>query len=281
MTTNFDNLWDYSNPGVTETKFRGQLSTQPNKDHLLQLQTQIARTLGLQRKFEDAHQILNEVECQLNAETPVARIRYLLERGRVYNSAQFPEIANPLFRQAFEFASEQKQDHYAVDAAHMLAIVDKDFTKQNYWHTKAVRIAETSSDEKTRNWLGSLYNNMGWAYHDNGKLDESMAMFKKALAFREMQGNPTNIHIAKWSIARVFRSMKDYKSALKMQVLLEASGANDAYVYEEIAELYLVMGNEEKSKMYFALAFTELSKDPWFVSSHPARLERMKTLSGK
>jgi hypothetical protein len=51
----FDSLWDYSNPDQTEIKFREILLQIPENDPVhLELLTQIARTQGLQRKFDEA-----------------------------------------------------------------------------------------------------------------------------------------------------------------------------------------------------------------------------------
>src|SRR5690606_19946505 len=54
----FDALWDYSQPAATETKFREILPLAQESGDLsyrLQLETQIARALGLQQKFDEAH----------------------------------------------------------------------------------------------------------------------------------------------------------------------------------------------------------------------------------
>ena len=66
----FDLLWDYDQPDQTETKFRGILLQFPEDDSaFLELLTQIARAQGLQRKFDQAHQTLDQVERRLR-ETP-------------------------------------------------------------------------------------------------------------------------------------------------------------------------------------------------------------------
>ncbi|MFZ1459275.1 MAG: hypothetical protein WAU38_00630, partial [Ignavibacteria bacterium] len=86
----FDKLWNYSKPDETEKKFREilpEIKASGDKSAYLQLLTQIARTLGLQRKFEDAHILLDETETQLTDDDPVSKIRYQLERGRTFNSS--------------------------------------------------------------------------------------------------------------------------------------------------------------------------------------------------
>lgn len=283
----FDKLWSFSKPADTEVKFRELLPAAENSgslDYKLQLLTQIARTQGLQRKFDEAHKTLDSVEKSLDKKTPVAEIRYILERGRVFNSSKKQEQALPLFVKSYELAVERKEDNLAVDAAHMVAIAEPTADKQMEWNLKALDMAEKSKNEKARGWLGSLYNNMGWTYHDSKKYNQALDMFKKALAFREAKGEASSIRTAKWTVARVHRSLDKIEEALKIQKALEAEfdklPEKDGYVFEELGELYLVKKMNAESKKYFALAYKELSKDEWMKANEAKRLERMKEFGG-
>src|SRR5574341_847248 len=92
----FDSLWDYSDPHQTEIRFREILLQVPEQNHAyLELLTQIARAQGLQRKFDRAHQTLDQVERRLGKYASRARVRYLLERGRTLNSSGNPDAARP------------------------------------------------------------------------------------------------------------------------------------------------------------------------------------------
>ena len=96
----FDQFWNFDKPAETETKFLNLLTEAKNsgdKDYYLQLKTQIARTQGLQREFDKAQQTLDKVEKEITNDTPVAETRYLLERGRVFNSSKQAEKALPIF----------------------------------------------------------------------------------------------------------------------------------------------------------------------------------------
>ena len=165
----FDSLWDYSQPDHTETRFREVLLQIPEDDPaLLELLTQIARAQGLQRKFEKAHQTLDQVVRRLGGVASRPQIRYLLERGRVCNSSGDRDQARPFFEQALDLATQLNEDYYAVDALHMLAIIS--LPRQSLdLNRQAIRRAESSADARARSWLGSLYNNLGWAYHDVGE----------------------------------------------------------------------------------------------------------------
>jgi len=279
----FDSLWDYDHPEATERRFRELLPAAVDSgdlSYMAQLLTQIARAEGLQRKFSNADKTLDRVEKALPKADDKAKIRYLLERGRVFNSSGNPDAARPLFSQAVDLALKSKEDFYAVDAAHMMAIVEPS-EKQLQWNLKALGLAEDSQDEKARNWKGSLYNNIGWTYFDQEHYEEALAMFEKALKFREEQGDPANTRIAKWCIAKALRMMDHTEEALEMQKELlqeyEATGQRSGYVFEEIAECMLVLDQEQEAQPWFAAAYQELSRDPW-VAGEQDRLNRLKEL---
>ncbi len=278
----FDSLWDYSHPDQTETKFLELLPQFPEEDPArLELLTQIARAQGLQRKFDEAHKTLDRVEGQLSVDSSRARVRYLLERGRVFNSSKHPEEARPFFEQALTMAQELKEDFCAVDAAHMLAII-ADPASSLDWNLRAIQMAESSADEKARGWLGSLYNNTGWSYHDMGDFESALGIFQKAESYFSEVRREDRLRIAKWTIARCLRSMNRIEEALSKQMALKAEfdsiGGSDGYIEEEIGECLLLLKREEESKPYFAKAYELLSQDAWMMENEAERMKRMKEL---
>jgi tetratricopeptide (TPR) repeat protein len=283
----FDAWWDYDDPVATEAKFTELLPrARESGDQLYcaQLLTQIARTEGLQREFDQAHRTLDTVAAMLTDEMIVPRIRYLLERGRVYNSSGEREKSTPLFLQAWELGVANREDFYAVDAAHMLGIVEPR-EKQLEWNEKAIELAEKSASQRARNWLGSLYNNTGWTYHDLGDYHKALDMFQRALTFRQERNDDEGIRIARWTIARTYRSLGRIEEALQIQQELEKEIEEkevqpDGYVFEEIGECLLLLDKKEESAAYFRRAYQLLSKDPWLAANEAARLERLKKLGG-
>ncbi len=278
----FDSLWDYSHPDQTETKFLELLPQFPEEDSArLELLTQIARAQGLQREFNDAHLTLDQVENQLSIESSRARIRYLLERGRVFNSSKHPDEARPFFEQAMTMAQELKEDFYAVDAAHMLAII-ADPASSLSWNLRAIQMAESSADEKARGWLGSLYNNTGWSYHDTGEFESALEIFQKAESYFGEVRREDRLRIAKWTVARCLRSMNRVEEALSKQMALKAEfdsiGGGDGYADEEIGECLLLLKREKEAKPYFAKAYELLSQDEWIMENEAERMKRMKEL---
>lgn len=275
---NFDELWDYGRPAETEAKFRALLpeaEAAGDAEYLAQLLTQLARTLGLQRQFAAAHELLDRAETLAEAGS-VAQVRYWLERGRCFNSAGDKVAARPFFMAAYEQAAALGADFYAVDALHMLAIVAPP-AAQISWNEQALALAVQSADPRARGWVGSLTNNLGWTHHDLGNYERALALFEQALALRQAQGAAEPIRIAKWCIARTLRSLGRVEEALAQQQAL-AEGEQDGYVFEELGECLLLLGRIEEARPYFAQAYALLSQDGWLVANEPARLERLKEL---
>jgi tetratricopeptide (TPR) repeat protein len=280
----FDSLWDYSHPEQTEAKFRELLLQTPaNEPAHLELLTQIARSQGLQRKFDEAHQILDQVENQLGEIPLCAKVRYLLERGRVFNSSGHADKAGPFFEQALDMAKQLSEDFYAVDAVHMLAIIAPPDSSLDL-NLQAIQMAESSRQEKARNWLGSLYNNTGWAYHAMGDFDSALKVFEKAEAWRKAKGSVDKTRIATWCVARTLRSLDRIEEALSKQMALkeefESAGESDGYVFEEIGECLLALGRNDEARPYFTKAYEVLSKDAFLVEQEPERIKRLKELGG-
>ena len=283
--TQYDKLWNYSQPAETETKVREALQqTSPEKDlsEHLQLLTQLARTQSLQRKFNEAHIILDEVAPQLTEEQNTEHIRYFLERGRTFNSAGDKRNAEVCFRSALDIAQNLNEDFYAIDAMHMLAIISPPEIAVGI-NEEALLFTENSEQERAKNWLGSLYNNLGWSYFDKGECEKALSIFLRALKWREEKNQPQETFIAKWCVARALRALNRLDDALKVQLaLFEESvetGQTDGYVHEELGELFLLKNDKMKSTFHFEKAYELLSADPFLAQNERPRLDRLKELS--
>lgn len=282
----FDKLWNYDDPSGTEKKFRELLPNAEkgkDKEYYLELMTQIARTNSLQMKFDEAHEILDKVMKQLKPEYITARIRFMLERGRTYNSSKVFDKARELFLAAYMQADKYEEDNLAIDAVHMLGIVDKG-EESLKWNELAIQMAEDTEDGKAKGWLGSLYNNTGWTLHDMKEYDKAMVLFEKQVLFYSKKDNKRLMAISKWCVARCLRSMQKTALALTQQLELkdwmEKEGLErDGYNSEEIGECMLELGRKDEAKPYFKKAYEALSQDIWLAENEKERLTRLKELS--
>lgn len=278
-------LWDYQDPAASALRFHALLPearAAADLQYELELLTQIARTHSLQRQFAEAHQLLDEIEPRLTDATPRARLRVLLERGRIFNSAGDKASARTMFEQAWQQGLKHKELYLAIDAAHMVAIAAPQ-EEQSRWHQLAMELAERSQDERVRGWLAPLYNNQGWTLFELGRLEEARLCQQKCLAWHEQHNNPAKAFIARWSLARLSRAQGLHEQAqaelTQLQADMAATGApEDGYVFEELGENALALDDPAAAE-YFARAWFLLSRDEWFKRQEGERLARLKRLA--
>jgi tetratricopeptide (TPR) repeat protein len=282
----FDGMWNYQRPAETQARFRELLPAaerSQDRSYRLQLLTQIARAQGLQRRYDDAHATLDQVRDQLTDDSKLARVRYLLERGRCHRDTNQTDRAKESFLKAWELAQAAGFDSFAVDAAHMMGIVEPG-ERGLEWNLRAMEHAKASADPKARRWAASLLNNIGWTYHSMGKYAEALEVFEEALKLRVEQGKAEPIRVARWSVAKMHRLLGRVAEALATQRELcdecEAAGEPDGFVFEEMAECLLALNRPEEARASFARAYELLSKDEWFAKEEPQRLERIKRIGG-
>jgi tetratricopeptide (TPR) repeat protein len=272
-----DDVWNFSDPAASEQAFRGMLAEYPDAPEpwRLTVLTQLARALGLQSQFDDAHAVLDDVESRLGTD-PQANIRYLLERGRVLNSSGEPGRALQPFEDAFQRAREAGNDALAVDAAHMVAIVagGEDALK---WNELALSIAEDSDQPKAVRWLGSLYNNIGWTYYDLDKPEEALEIFRRGVDWQREHGTEEGLRVARWTVGRTLRTLGRVEEALHIQRDLE--GADDPYVQEELGHCLRELGRPDEAQPHFKSAYQSLKDDSWVQKHEPEKLERLEALS--
>lgn len=280
-------LWDWQDPAVSEQRFRDLLpraEAEGDLGYRVTLQAQIARALGLQRRFDQAHALLDALEPLLTPESHLARARVSIERGRLWNSAQKPAQALPLFEAAFGAARQAGHDGLAVDALHMLGIAASGDAAVA-WNEKAMAYAEASADPRAKAWLGALYNNLGWTCHERGELARALDLQLRNWRWHEERGRVRDTLIGKWAYARVLRSLKRQAEAVALHHELlaawEALKEPDGYVFEELGENLLELGRAAEARPHFARACELLSQDAGLSKDEPQRLERLRTLGAE
>jgi tetratricopeptide (TPR) repeat protein len=258
-------MWDFGKPEVSEQRFRAALDGASAEDRLI-LQTQIARTYGLRKDFEQARSILIALKPQIDAAGAEARTRYALEWGRSWASAthasesQTPQVkdtARAAYLEALQTAKDARLDNLAIDAIHMLAFVDTAAEDQLTWGREALAVVEASSQPSAKKWEASIRNNIGYALHQLGRYPEALEQFNQAVALREKGTNSEATRSAHWMVAWTLRALQRNDEALAIQLRLErecaAAGQPDPYVFEELEILYRANGDSERAAHYAQL----------------------------
>jgi tetratricopeptide (TPR) repeat protein len=287
VAAHLDDLWDFTQPVESALRFANAAQDAcAAGDGTVELEalTQQARGLGLAGESDWANSILDTVDRRLSlAQNCRPAVRAKLERGRLMNSAKQPALARPMFLEAWELARQFGEDGLAVDAAHMIALAtigEPDVALA--WNLSALEFAEQSDQLDARRWLGALYNNIGWTYFEQGKLQQALAVFERAVTFRQQDVTVKPLLIAKWCVARTLRALQRLPDALTAQQALlgeyEAAGiASTGFVYEELGECTLALGMTGHES-HFQRAHALLLLDEAFAAREPARVARIRQL---
>ncbi|HEX5860849.1 MAG TPA: tetratricopeptide repeat protein [Nocardioides sp.] len=227
--------WDFDDPAGSERELRAVADASAGAEREAWM-TQVARALGLQGRFDEAHTVLDA----LGGADPEVDTRIELERGRLLRSAGESTAARPHFDAAVRLARAACLEELAVDALHMVALVTAGEERAPAQQA-ALDAARTASDPRARDWDASILNNMGMDHADAGDQARALARFREALTARERIGDPASTRVARWMVAWSLRQLGRRDEALDLQrrlkADLEAAGEVDPYVDEELALL--------------------------------------------
>ena len=219
-STGSTTLWDFGDPAESERRFEALLAGRARAEHggalLAETLTQLARAQGLQRRFDDAsarstRRRRRSVRRTTAVESASSSSGGVSRTPRVARVAALRRSSS-----AWELACAAGEEALAVDAAHMLGIVEPDEIGVA-WNERAMELARSSPDPVARRWIGSLANNMGWARHAEGDDDGAIALFELSRDAFLADGRADRARIARWSIARCLRSRGDVEQALEEQ----------------------------------------------------------------
>jgi tetratricopeptide (TPR) repeat protein len=229
-------LWDFDDPAASEQRLRAAAEEVEGDDRVV-LMTQVARSLGLQERYDEAHAVLDD----LAGSRPEVAVRIVLERGRLLRSAGRVDEARPQFEAAAQSAVAARLDVLHVDALHMLALVAPGPDEQLATAQRALRAARESSEPRARDWDASVLHNIAMVHADGGDFAAALASFEEALAARERIGDPARTRVARWMVAWALRNLGRREEALALQrrlkAELDAAGESDPHVEEELALL--------------------------------------------
>jgi hypothetical protein len=169
---------------------------------------------------------------------------------------------------------------YAIDAIHMIAIVEPQPKDQIEWNLKGIALAE--SDPLQKGWLLALLKNIGESYLTIHNYELACESFERlAQMQRGAYGEPDKNTVK--DISKSLRLANNPEEALELlQPVLDkllSEGQDDGYLRQEIAESNLDAGRANESKMHFARAYELLSPDDWIRKNEQETLVRLKKLS--
>jgi tetratricopeptide (TPR) repeat protein len=262
--------WDFGNPRASMEVFAARTQTAESDSSRQIWRTQMARALGLHGDFEGAREILAKVRAAIDQlphgpDRHHLSARWEIEYGRVLNAEGDPAAARPYFERAHQEAMAAAAEGLAIDALHMIAIVEgKLGGRSRVWNEQALSQAQASRDPDARRWQASLLNNLGWDFHKAGDHEGALDRFEEAARLRRQSGTPVAIEQAQWAVGRALRSVGRFDEALAVQLELASQppGADDGYVYQEIGENLRALGRVEQAESALARARELLGPEP-------------------
>ena len=197
-----DALWKFDDPMASAERF-AIAASEPRRSELVraELETQRARALGLQARFAEADALLESLEPAFGR----LAVRILLERGRLRNTEGLPEESIALFEEALNLARLDDELFLAVDAAHMLAVVDASRSEQ--WTEEAFADLGRTEDPRTLRWGVALHNNRGWMLFEAGRPAEALGEFEAAVEDADRYGTADQQFAAQWALGRCLREV--------------------------------------------------------------------------
>jgi tetratricopeptide (TPR) repeat protein len=285
-----DLLWNTADVPASEAAFNALLPIAQrlmgrDRSQLIELVCLIARSRAIQGNFSGARQSLGQADHFLEEQESLyevsAKIRYLIEKGRLHILEKTPSQAKVLFAEAWNLAVNSDEDYFSIEIAQLMATIEP-IKNQQRWIVQAIEIAEQSSIAKAKRWLGALYTSMAWRHYEMHQYEKSLGLFEKALGHLKAQGAVRESFIAQWSIGKVLRTLGRTEEAFEIQKKLLSElgigGRRDGRLYEELAECLQTLNRSTEAQLYFELAYREFSSDEWITDNQPLKLKRMKDL---
>ena len=289
MRLQISDMWDFSDPQACEKNFRKKMEEfSTSAFYVWELQTQVARALGLQGKFDEAFQILDSIQAGFEyaptcESKDLVGIRYNLERGRILKLTNKVEDSIRYFRFALKLAMKIRADDLSIDAIKMLLDMSS-VNDRIELGLKGINIATELGNENLYPIVGAFALNVGEAYLENKNYQKAIEQFMHARDIFSKLFDAEKVRKIRISICIAQRGLGNYKEALLelrvQEEWLKKTGNSDGIVFEEIAENLMALG-QSSSSIYFSKALKSFEAQSLVSDMDSKRISRIRQLSRK
>ena len=249
-----------------------------DKSVLAESYAQIARCYLKNDNLEDGRGWLAKAAGVATEELPNGWSRYLGVKGRfewretalkTHELNPVVESAAKTFREMYAYCEAHGLHERAVDAANMMSIVGSGDEKID-WGLKGIESAEKGN---LTNWLGPLWNNLGWNYDDIGDNKKALEALKTAREYHYKNEKIIPRLAADWGVGMQFRKTGQVDSARAI-IAEMSSKAESVYTdkptpehaewvglaWREMGEIELISDGKAKALEYFRKAKSKLEE---------------------
>ena len=200
---------NYGEAGETYELAAAAAETEGHTSNHVEALAQVARAYSIRNLGEEGKPWLERAAALASSDEPRGWSRYLLVKGVYQREEDNRESATATFENLYNYCLIHDLHRRAVNAAHMLAIAAEPEAQIN-WGLKGIRAAEAGGFDE---WLGPLWNNLGWTYEDLGRNDESLDALIKAREYHWKGGSDHAKLVADWSVGHACRMVGELKQA--------------------------------------------------------------------
>ncbi len=287
MRLKISDMWDFSDPEACEKKFLEKMKEHSKSAFdVWELQTQVARALGLQGKFIQAFHVLDSIQAGFEyaptcKSKDLVGIRYNLERGRILLLDKRISESIRYFRFALKLALKIEADDLSVDAIKMLLSVTC-VNERIELGLKGINIASEKGNENLHYSIGEMATGVGQAYLEKQDYQKAIEQFMHARDIFSKAFDADNVRVIRRLICIAQRYLGQHKEALlelrAQEEWLKKSGNIDGIVFEEIAENLLALGHSSSS-IYFSKALKCFETQLLIADMDPKRITRIRELA--
>jgi tetratricopeptide (TPR) repeat protein len=224
---------DYEQAGEAFEKLAARAAAEGDTEALVEASAMRARSYLALGRPDDGRAWLERAAGAATNEQPLGWSRYLSVKGRFEWKDGDNEAATRTFRELYDYSRGHELWSRAVDAANMISITGEPSERFD-WSRRGIEMAEAGG---MTGWLGPLWNNLGWNYHDAGRYDEAYDALVKAREYHYMKEAELPRLIADYSVAHVEMKLgRTDEARTDMLTVLDWAGRLDADGNEEARE---------------------------------------------
>ncbi len=254
---------------------------------------QVARCFSIQGQGERGESVLNRAAALARESEPLGWSRYRLVLGVYLRESGDRPRATETFMDLYEYCLGRGLHERAVNAAHMVATA-ADLETQLVWGRKGIAAAEAGGFQ---DWLGPLWNNLGWTYDDLGRYEEALHALIRARAYHYSGGDDHAKLVADWSVGHAHRMVGELPIAREwmtdVYVRAERRYAQEptpsraewvGHAARELGEIEFAEGDVQRAADLVRTALTHLKEArmmEWDPEGFEALLERSRQLRAR
>jgi CHAT domain-containing protein/tetratricopeptide (TPR) repeat protein len=209
----------------------------------LQIKTELAHIFFQKQKFDEASELLNEVQA-ISKQYELTQLLGMQELyfGKIYHAQGRKAASVTKYRNAFELSRSANDFNNQIDAAYLLGLIfeeNYESGKAEQWYLKAIDIIENISAPLTLNQeiqiahfsgLNNVYNSLAELYLKQGKGEEAFLVIDKS------RSRNTKVNLNRLKLLSHLKDENEYGKMVDIEWMLN-SGLYDKTTTDSLSRI--------------------------------------------